>query len=93
MVQLKDCIALRQLCTPQISIPYGSIKRVEAHPYVVCTSRFQFLMVQLKASSSRNTKELTNISIPYGSIKSIIGAILSLFTNWISIPYGSIKSP
>ena len=53
-----------------ISIPYGAIKssrRFKAHQ--LDENRFQFLMVRLKAWTSKRMSARRSISIPYGAIK------------------------
>jgi len=74
-----------------ISIPYGSIKRFLEHDIVIESKVFQFLMVQLKASTVRKLISLREISIPYGSIKRNRFCSPCPLQAAISIPYGSIK--
>ena len=70
MVRLKvDISSFLSLKSQDVSIPYGSIKRLPGLQQPDELLLFQFLMVRLKVSYSTLPKRLSSVSIPYGSIK------------------------
>ena len=51
MVRLKDSQRHNEVYLPEISIPYGAIKRTQQYISDIVLSEFQFLMVRLKVEA------------------------------------------
>ena len=91
MVQLKEKILKKQYERNEVSIPYGTIKRLFSFVCSVVCSVFQFLMVQLKDWVGRIHRKRSRVSIPYGTIKRV-DRIGCHPLRRVSIPFGTIKS-
>ncbi len=76
-----------------VSIPYGSIRRMDFVVGIEVHLSFQFLMVRLEGAYPKDyfTSALP-VSIPYGSIRSGFVSV-SRASYRVSIPYGSIRRP
>ena len=81
---------MRGLRLWEVSIPYGTIKRIVTGPPCASRQRLQFLMVQLKAPWFVCHSGAGLVSIPYGTIKSSLRIQLPDMAV-VSIPYGTIK--
>ena len=70
MVRLKDKLRPILIDETVISIPYGSIKRIELNKFLITLCFISIPYGSIKSSVGQLADKSRRISIPYGSIKS-----------------------
>ena len=91
MVRLRRCGTVRMLFFLRISIPYGTIKTMEALARIAKLRAFQFLMVRLRQSERIVDGSKSIFQFLMVRLRQAVSTS-TRFSLEISIPYGTIKT-